>query len=50
MQEIISGASPETQQALTDILALEREHLPQKNPNASKLARDIAGIISKVVR
>jgi hypothetical protein len=49
MQAIVAEASLEARRALTEIFALERDHLPQKNPNASKLARDIAEIIRKVV-
>jgi hypothetical protein len=47
MGEILAEASPECREALVGILQLERDHLPQKNPNVSKLAREIAEIIRK---
>ena len=49
MGEILAEASPECKEALVGILKLERDHLPQKNPNVSKLAREIAEIIRKSV-
>jgi hypothetical protein len=47
--QVIDAASIEARQALGEILALEREYLRQKTPNASELARRIAGIIREVV-
>jgi hypothetical protein len=49
MNAILEDASPECKRALVGILSLERDHLPQKSPNASKLAREIAEIIRKSV-
>jgi hypothetical protein len=49
MVAILDEASPECKRALIGILRVERDHLPQKNPNASKLAREIAKIIRESV-
>jgi hypothetical protein len=49
MSAILSEASPECQKALVEILRIERDHLPQKNPKAAKLAREIAETIRKAV-
>lgn len=49
MNSIISAASDDGKKALVKILALERDHLPQKNPKPAKLGREIAEIIRGVV-
>jgi hypothetical protein len=49
MNAIVATASEEGKRALVEILKLERDYLPQKNPSGAKLAREIAEIIRKVV-
>jgi hypothetical protein len=49
MSAIVATASDEGKKALVEILKLERDHLPQKNPSAAKLGREIAEIIRKAV-
>jgi hypothetical protein len=49
MSAILAETSPECKEALVEILRLERDNLPQKNPKAAKLAREIATIIRKAV-
>jgi hypothetical protein len=45
IRSIIAGTSEEAKQALTEILALERDNLTLKIPSAAKLAREIAEVI-----
>jgi hypothetical protein len=47
MSAILAEATEEGRRAMVEILRLERDHLPQKNPSPTKLAREIADIIRK---